>query len=87
MPACTLCLLARSKKRSIGTKIQAIVPQKEGILSLDKYKPGYLVSVDQFVVNTRGQLLTGYIKESSSASFHGGTLYNDATTGIIWVEN
>ena len=66
---------------------KSIVPQKEGILYIDKYNPVYLVSVDQFVVNTRGQLLTGNIQESSSSRFHGGTFYNDAATGIIWVEN
>ena len=30
---------------------------------------------------------TGYVKEYSSSRFHGGTLYNDDSTGIIWVEN
>ena len=30
---------------------------------------------------------TGYGRESSSYRFHGGTLYNDADTSIIWVEN
>ena len=42
--ACTSCLLSGPKKRSIGTKKQIIVPEKEVILSRDKYKPGYLVS-------------------------------------------
>ena len=68
-------------------KKQTILPKKEGILSLDKNKPGYLVSVDQFVVNTLGRLSTVYGKESSSHHFHGVTLYNDAATGIVWVEN
>ena len=68
-------------------KKQTILPKKEGILSLDKNKPGYLVSVDQFVVNTPGRLSNGYIQESSSSRFHEGTLYNDSDTGIIWVEN
>ena len=86
MPACTLCLLARSKKISIGTK-KAIVPQKKVILYLDKYKPGYLVSVEQFVVNTCGQLLIGYIHKYCSYIFHGGTLYNDDDTSIHCVEN
>ena len=39
------------------------------------------------MVNTHGQLLTGYVLESSSSIFHGGSLYKDAATGIIWVEN
>ena len=45
------------------------------------------MSADQFLVNTPGWLPTGYGLEYSSYRFHGGTLYNDADTGIIWVEN
>ena len=45
------------------------------------------MSADQFVVDTPGWLSTGYVKEYSSSRFHGGTLYNDDSTGIIWVEN
>ena len=51
---CTSILLARSKTRSTGTKKQTIIPEKEGIISRDKYKPGCLVSSDQFVINTPG---------------------------------
>ena len=39
------------------------------------------------MVNTPGQLPTGYIQDSSTYHFCGGTLYNDADTGTIWVEN
>ena len=39
------------------------------------------------MVNTPGKFPTGYGKDSSSSRFYGGTLYNDAATGIIWVEN
>ena len=41
--------------------------------------------VDQFLVNTPGRLSTGYLRESYSSRFRGGTLYNDAVTGIFWV--
>ena len=54
MPACTSILLAWSKKISIGTKKQTIFPEKEVIISHNKYKPGGLVFVDQFVVNIPG---------------------------------
>ena len=87
VPACTSCLLARSKKISTGTKKQTIVPKKEVILSRYKYKPGDLVSTEQFGADTPRQLPTEYEQESYFSSFYGGTLYNDAATGIIWVEN
>ena len=45
------------------------------------------MSEDQFMVNTPGQLPTGYGQKYYSSHFHGGTLYNDAADGIIWVEN
>ena len=45
------------------------------------------MSVDLFVVNTPVRLPTGYGLDSSSSHFHVGTLYNDAATGIISVEN
>ena len=79
------CLLGQSNKISTGTKKQNIVPEKGGIVSFDKYKPVYMVSADHFVVNTPGRLPTGYGQESSYYRFCGGTLYNDDSTGIIWV--
>ena len=45
------------------------------------------MSADQFVVNTPGRLPSGYGREAPSSRFQGGTIYNDAATGIIWVEN
>ena len=87
VPTCNSCLSARSNKRPIGTKKNNIVPVKEVILSRNKYKPVYLVSAYQFLVNTPGQFTTGYGLYYSSSFFHGGTLYNDAVTGIVWVEN
>ena len=39
------------------------------------------------MVNTSVQLPTWYGREPSYYCFHGGILYHDAATGIIWVEN
>ena len=46
-----------------------------------------MVSEYQFVVNNPGQLTTGYVQESYYSCFHGGTLYNDSATDIIWFRN
>ena len=40
-----------------------------------------------FVVNNTDRLPTGYGQDYYSYHFYGGTLYSDASTGIIWVEN
>ena len=87
MTACTPYLLERSKKISIGTKKKTVVPKKRGIISCDKNKTRYLVSATLFVVNTPFRLPNGYGQEYYSFIFNGGTLYNDAATNIIWVEN
>ncbi len=45
------------------------------------------MSTDQFICRTPGQLPSGYGHEGHTGRFHGGTIYNDATSGLIWVEN
>ncbi len=34
-----------------------------------------------------GRLPTGYGRESQDCCFQGGTIYNDAASGLIWVKN
>ena len=43
--------------------------------------------MDHFVVNTPGRLLSGYGREARHNRYHGGTIFNDAATGLIWIEN
>ena len=45
------------------------------------------MSTDQFVCKTPGRLPSGLIQEQHQNRFHGGTIYNDAASGLIWVEN
>ena len=45
------------------------------------------MSTDQFVCRTPGQLPIGYGCEGRNCRFNGGTIYNDAASGLIWVEN
>ena len=87
IPLCTSCELARAKKRNPEVIKQQAIKEKEGILAADKYEAGDFVSMDQFVVKTPGRLPTGYGREGQGNRFHGGTIFNDAATGLIWVEN
>jgi len=87
VPAYESCLLARAKKRSVGIAKVKAVPEKEGILASDKYEAGDFISTDQFIVKTPGQLPSGYGRERRDLRYHGGTIYNDAATGTIWIEN
>ncbi len=45
------------------------------------------MSTDQFVCRTPGRLPSGYGCEGTNSRFNGGTIYNDAASGLIWVEN
>jgi hypothetical protein len=86
IPKCHSCELACQKQCNPQVKTSKPVPEKEGSLSRDKYEAGNFVSADQFIMNTPGRLFSGYGREDNSKKFHGGTLFQDAATGIIWVE-
>jgi hypothetical protein len=43
--------------------------------------------MDQFVSGTPGQLFSGYGREAQHNWFHGGTIFNDAASGAIWVDH
>ena len=87
MSVCESFLLGRSKKRSPGVAKKKAVPEKKGILALDKYEVREFMSIDQFVVKTPVRLPSGFCRERHNNTFHGGTIYNDAASGLIWVEN
>ena len=87
VPKCTSCELARAKKRNPQVVKQEALKEKAAILAWDKYQPGDFISMDQFVVKTPGRLEGGYGREGANNRYHGGTIFNDAASGIIWVEN
>ena len=43
--------------------------------------------MDQYVVSTPGRLPTGYGREADHNKFHGGTIFRDAASKVIHVEN
>ncbi len=53
----------------------------------DQYKVGDFVSTNQFICKMPGGLQTRYERESQDCHFQGSTIYNDAASGMIWVEN
>ena len=86
IPMCHSCELACQKRHSPKVKQSHAIPEKEALLSRDQYEAGDFVLADQFVVNTPGQLLSGFGCENARDKLHGGTILQDAATGIIWVE-
>ena len=87
VPVCESCLQGRDNKRSPGIAKKKAVPKKKEILSRDKYEVGGFMSTNQFVVKTPGRLPSEFGRERHNNRFHVGTIYNDAASGLIWVEN
>ncbi len=87
IPCCVACELARECCRPTGATKQLAVKEKARILSANQYQVGDLVSMDQFVSGTPGRLFSGYGHEAQHNWFHGGTIFNDAASGAIWVEH
>jgi len=87
VPPCQSCLLARAKKRSPNVSQTQPLEDHEGAITRDQYEVGDSVSTDQLICKTPKRLPTGYGRESQDRRFQGGTIYNDAASGLIWVEN
>ena len=87
VPFCKTFLLGRAKKRSPGVVKKKAVPEKMGILIRYKYEVGNFMSTDQFVCKTPGRLPSGFGRERYQNRFHGGTIYNDAASGIVLIQN
>jgi hypothetical protein len=87
IPCCAACELACAHCCPTGATKQLAVEEKAGILSANQYQVGDLVSIDQFVSGIPGRLFSGYGREAQHNQFHGGTFFNDAASGAIWVEH
>jgi hypothetical protein len=87
IPKCQSCELARAHQRSSNVKRVQPNQDAEGAITRNKLEVGDFVSTDQFVCRTPGRLPNGYGREGAKGRFNGGTIYNDAASGLIWVEN
>ena len=87
IPKCQSCELARARQRSPKVKKVQSNLDSEGAISRNRLEVRDFVSTDQFVCRTPGQLPGGYGREGRNGRFNGGTIYNDAASGLIWVEN
>ncbi len=87
IPKCQSCELARAHQRSPNVRRVQADQDAEGAISRNKLEVGDFVSTDQFVCRTPGRLPDGFGREGSSCRFNGGTIYNDAASGLVWVEN
>jgi hypothetical protein len=86
-PPCQSCLLARARKHTPNVLQTHLLGDREGAITRDQYNVGDFVSTDQFICKMPGHLPTGYGRESQDHQLQGGTIFNDAASGLIWVEN
>ncbi len=87
IPCCAACELDRACRRPTGAIKQLAVEEKAGILLANQYQVRVVVSMDQFVSGTPGRFFSGYGSEAQHNWFLGGTIFNDAALGAIWVEH
>ena len=65
-------------------KHEQAVAEKQGVIAGFQYEPGESVSTNQFMVAHTGCLFEGYGKELSEHCCHGGTIFVDAASGLIY---
>ncbi len=87
IPCCAACAVAHACCHPTGATKLLAVEEKAGILSANQYQVRDLVSMDQFVSGTPVWLFSGYERKIQHNWFHGGTIFNDAASGAIWVEH
>jgi hypothetical protein len=87
VPLCQLCLLARARKRTPNVLQTCLLDNHEGSITRDQYNVGDFVSKDQFIGKMPRRLPTRYGRELHDCRFKGGTIFNDAASELIWVDN
>lgn len=87
IPMCQSCQLSRAKQCKPKTTRSKAIPESTGALTRNKYKVGDFVLLDQYVVKTPGCLPSGYGRKSITNMFHGGTIFRDAASKYIRVQN
>ena len=79
--------MAWAQQRSPTVKRVQSNLDNEGAIIHNQLEVGDFVSTDQFVCRTPGRLPSSYGREGNNGRFRGGIIYNDAASGLIWVEN
>lgn len=87
IPRNETAVLANMRRRTPKIKRETALKEKEGVLSREKLEVGDCVAMDQYVMSTPGRLPTGYGRESTASSLHGGTIFHDAASKAIYVSN
>ena len=84
-PKCTACLYGSQQRRPLaGTHTHQ---HNKGVLKREKLQPGDLVFSDQYVSSLPGQNFNTCGQELCHQGFHGGTIFCDAASGYMFLQN
>ena len=81
---CSSCLSAKAKSRSPDISKTTKRSNKDMLLKQDHCTPGACVSIDHYASSAPGRLLHTFGRESSSDSYHGGSIFVDHASCLIY---
>lgn len=82
IPMCHSFKLVKKKWQNPQVKQSKAIPEKEVLVSMNRYEAVDFVSADQFVANALGHVLSGFGRGDGHDKFQGGAVFQDAATGI-----
>ena len=83
-PKCAACILAKQHRRPTGSTKHTNVPDREMAIRRNDLKPGQMISTDQYVCTFPGRLPHTRGKEKASQQYHGGTIFYDHASSLIY---
>ena len=84
-PMCLACAAARSHHRPTGTTHSKKDPEHQNVIAAERLQPGDQIHVDNYESSVHGHLTHTYGKEKWHQCYCGGTIFYDASSGLIKV--
>ncbi len=86
-PICPACRMAKQRRRTPDTQHTTVHPDAEMSIRREDLRPGDCVSCDQYESRAPGRLLLSKSKGRGALQYHGGSIYIDHASGLIFVRN
>jgi hypothetical protein len=83
---CSGCQYAKQRRKPTPGKVQKVQMDKSQALKTNDLFPGSRISVDHFVCNPPGRLISSRGKERHDKKFTGGCIFVDHMSGLVHVE-
>ena len=86
-PVCPACRMAKQRRRTPDTQLTKLDPNATMAIKEGDLKPGDCVSCDQYESRAPGRLLHSKSKGRGMQQYHGGSIYIDHASGLIFTRN